>query len=216
MTSLDPTLSELERDALTELVNIGVSRAAAGLRKMVGEQVLLSVPSVEVVSHATALTLIGEREDDDLVGVRQEFSGAFSGRALLIFPRTNSQVLVRAVLGDELAADEVDAMADEVLAETGNVILTGCLSTLANMLQRSLDMSLPVVLRGSGGQLFELRSAPGEDGVVLFLYINFWMHSRDIRGYIAMIMDLPSLTALRLLIGGFIAQVLGDDASQNA
>jgi chemotaxis protein CheC len=216
MTSLDPTLSELERDALTELVNIGVSRAAASLRKMVGEQVLLSVPSVEVVSHATALTLIGEREDDDLVGVRQEFSGAFSGRALLIFPRANSQVLVRAVLGDELAADEVAAMADEVLAETGNVILTGCLSTLANMLQRSLDMSLPVVLRGSGGQLFELRSAPGEDGVVLFLYINFWMHSRDIRGYIAMIMDLPSLAALRLLIGDFIARVLGDDVSQNA
>jgi chemotaxis protein CheC len=215
MTSLDPTLSELERDALTELVNIGVSRAAASLRKMVGEQVLLSVPSVEVVSHATALTLIGEREDDDLVGVRQEFSGAFSGRALLIFPRANSQVLVRAVLGDELAADEVAAMADEVLAETGNVILTGCLSTLANMLQRSLDMSLPVVLRGSGGQLFELRSVPGEDGVVLFLYINFWMHSRDIRGYIAMIMDLPSLAALRVLIGGFIARVLGDDASQN-
>ena len=91
MTSLDPTLSELERDALTELVNIGVSRAAASLRKMVGEQVLLSVPSVEVVSHATALTLIGEREElDDLVGVRQEFSGAFSGRALLIFPRANS------------------------------------------------------------------------------------------------------------------------------
>jgi chemotaxis protein CheC len=216
MTSLDPTLSELERDALTELVNIGVSRAAASLRKMVGEQVLLSVPSVEVVSHATALTLIGEREDDDLVGVRQEFSGAFSGRALLIFPRANSQVLVRAVLGDELAADEVAAMADEVLAETGNVILTGCLSTLANMLQRSLDMSLPVVLRGSGGQLFELGGAPGEDGVVLFLYINFWMHSRDIRGYIAMIMDVPSLAALRLLIGGFIARVLGDDASQNA
>jgi chemotaxis protein CheC len=56
---------------------------------------------------------------------------------------------------------------------------------------------------------------PGEDGVVLFLYINFWMHSRDIRGYIAMIMDLPSLAALRVLIGGFIARVLGDDASQN-
>jgi chemotaxis protein CheC len=168
------------------------------------------------VSHATALTLIGEREDDDLVGVRQEFCGAFSGRALLIFPQANSQVLVRAVLGDELAADEIAAMADEVLAETGNVILTGCLSTLANMLQRSLEMSLPLVLHGNGGQLFGLKSAPGDGGVVLFLYINFWMHSRDIRGYIAMIMDLPSLEALRLLISDFIARALGDDANQNA
>lgn len=45
-----PHLTELERDALAELANIGVSRAAASLRKMVGQQVLLSVPSVEVVS----------------------------------------------------------------------------------------------------------------------------------------------------------------------
>ena len=39
-------LEELERDALTELVNIGVSRAAVSLRTMVGEQVFLSVPSL--------------------------------------------------------------------------------------------------------------------------------------------------------------------------
>ena len=56
------TLTELERDALAELANIGVSRAAASLRKMVGQQVLLSVPSVEVVSRKTASALIAERE----------------------------------------------------------------------------------------------------------------------------------------------------------
>ena len=40
----DTILDELELDALTELVNIGVNRAAASLRDMVGEQVVLSVP----------------------------------------------------------------------------------------------------------------------------------------------------------------------------
>jgi chemotaxis protein CheC len=39
-------LSELELDALTELVNLGVSRAASNLSEMVTEQVHLSVPSV--------------------------------------------------------------------------------------------------------------------------------------------------------------------------
>jgi chemotaxis protein CheC len=41
-------LDELERDALTEIVNIGVRRAAANLRKMVEQQVLLSVPPIDV------------------------------------------------------------------------------------------------------------------------------------------------------------------------
>ena len=41
------TLNELELDALTELVNLGVSKAALSLREMIGAQVFLSVPSVE-------------------------------------------------------------------------------------------------------------------------------------------------------------------------
>ncbi|HUD27595.1 MAG TPA: chemotaxis protein CheX [Novosphingobium sp.] len=205
-------LAELERDALTEIVNIGVSRAASSLRKMIGDQVLLSVPSIEVVSQRRAARLISEREVSDLVAVRQDFSGPFSGRALLIFPETNSLELVRAVTGDELSAEEVLEMEHEALAETGNVILNSCLATMANMLKRSLSMTIPEVLRGTGASLFEVDEDSAAEGLVLFLYIDFAVRSRDIRGYIAMIMDIPSLATLKELLEEFIARVVGDDA----
>jgi chemotaxis protein CheC len=214
MNPADVQLSELERDALTELVNIGVSRGAANLRKMVGEQVLLSVPSVEVVDHKTAAVLIAERESDSLVAVRQDFAGAFSGRALLIFPRASSLELVRAVIGNTASAEEAADMEDEALAETGNVILNGCLATMANMLQQTLTMSLPEVLRGSGSDLFELDKEPQGEGLVLFLYINFSIRDLKIRGYIAMLMDLPSLAWLKVLIGDFIARVMNENPGQ--
>jgi len=209
MTDQSIALDELEHDALTELVNIGVSRAAVNLRKMVGEQVLLSVPSVEVVTRSHAVTLIRERENDDLVAVRQGFEGVFSGRALLIFPEKNSLALVKAVTHDTLSDAEAHAMEDEALAETGNIVLNGCLATMANMLKKTLTMSLPEVIRGGGKILFELdsRSMPG--GVVLFLYINFTINDRNIRGYIAMLMDVPSLETLKMLIGEFITRVVG-------
>lgn len=210
MTLVDLTLDELERDALTELVNIGVSRAAASLRKMVGKQVLLSVPSVEVVTQDAAAALIGQRESDDLVAIRQEFGGAFSGQALLIFPEDNGLDLVRAILGDELPPTEVASLKDEALAETGNVILNGCLGTIANMLNQSLQMSLPMVLYGDGKALFDVGVEPDNDGLVLFLYINFSVRDRNIRGYIAMIMDLPSLSSLKRLLGDFIDRVTAD------
>lgn len=202
-------LSELEHDALTELVNIGVSRAASSLRNMVGEQVTLAVPSIEVVSRKAAATLIRERESGELIAVRQDFEGAFSGRALLIFPESNSLPLVRALTGDELEHEDVVAMENEALSETGNVVLNGCLATMANMLKRPLTMSLPHVLRGDGDLFFELSERADDQGVVLFLYINFSISGRDIRGYIAMLMDLPSLEALKLLIGEFIERVMG-------
>ena len=210
MTRIDVTLDELERDALTELVNIGVSRAAASLRKMVDKQVLLSVPSVEVVTQNAAAALIGQRESDDLVAIKQEFGGAFSGKALLIFPEENSLELVRAIVGDEVDAAEVASLKDEALAETGNVILNGCLGTIANMLNQSLHMSLPKVLYGDGKVLFDIGVEPDTDGLVLFLYINFSVRDRNIRGYIAMIMDLPSLGMLKQLLGDFISRVTAD------
>lgn len=206
-------LGELEQDALTELVNIGVSRAASSLRKMIGHQVLLSVPALEIVSRRVAATLIKERESGDLVAVRQDFTGAFAGRALLIFPEVNSLALVRAVTGDELGEAEVAELEDEALAETGNVVLYGCLATMANMLKRPLEMSLPAVVRGDGQVLFELADidANADVGVVLFLYINFSVSGRDIRGYIAMLMDLPSIDALRVLIAEFLERIVGED-----
>jgi PAS domain S-box-containing protein len=43
---------------------------------------------------------------------------------------------------------------------------------------------------------------------VLFLYINFSVRDRDVRGYIAMLMDLPSLGSMRVLVGDFISRYL--------
>jgi chemotaxis protein CheC len=208
----DIALAELERDALTELVNIGVSRAASSLRKMIGEEVILSVPSIEIMAPQNAARLIGERETDELVAIQQQFEGAFSGRALLIFPQATSLDLVRAIIGGDVPPDEIAEMEQEALAETGNVILNGCLATMANMLKRPLDISLPEVIRGDGARLFSLTQERPEDGLVLFLYINFSVRNKDIRGYIAMLMDLPSLAALKELIASFIDHVIGDEA----
>jgi chemotaxis protein CheC len=207
MSAAEILLDELERDALTELVNIGVGRASASLRKMVGEQVRLTVPSLDVVTRARAVVLIGQRETGPLIAVRQDFDGPFSGHALLIFPEDNSLSLVRAVAGEELSQPELHALEDEALAETGNIVLNGCLGSISNLLERRLRFSLPLVVRGNSSILF---SGPGDDelAIVLFLYINFTMEQREVRGYIAMLMDLPSVAALRLLIAAFIERAL--------
>jgi chemotaxis protein CheC len=203
------TLTELERDALAELANIGVSRAAASLRKMIGQQVILSVPSVEVMDSRAAAALVGEREGDKLVAVQQAFTGSFSGRALLIFPQAKSLELIRAIVGSELPPADAKDIEEEALAETGNIILNGCLATMANILNQSLSISLPKVMRGTGPKLFGVAESP--DGrPVLFLYINFSILDLDIRGYIAMLMDLPSLANLKVLLDEFITSVMSD------
>src|SRR4051812_49336337 len=115
--SADTRLDELEGDALTELVNMGVSRAALALRDLVGEQVLLSVPSLSILLRTEAATLVDKTKFEVLVAVRQAFHGEFSGRALLIFPEANSLELVRAVAGAQLELHDIIELEQEALAE---------------------------------------------------------------------------------------------------
>jgi chemotaxis protein CheC len=63
----------------------------------------------------------------------------------------------------------------------------------------------------ASASLFEVDPKNLGGGLVLFLYIDFAVRSRDIRGYIAMIMDIPSLETLKELLGEFIERVVGDD-----
>lgn len=202
-------LSELELDALTELVNLGVSGAALSLREMVREEVLLSVPKVVVVTREEAIANLGEQASKRLVAVQQMFEGDINGRALLIFPEAKSMELVRAVVGGTLSLEDITELEQEALAETGNVLLNGCLGTIANNLQRSLKISLPEVIYGEGPDFFSSIPIREVGYSVLFIYIDFALRSRDIRGYIAMLLDLPSLLALKDLIGAFIERTTG-------
>jgi chemotaxis protein CheC len=197
-------LTELERDALTEVINIGVSRAAKNLSRMVKDQVHLSVPRTEIMTRDLAVEWLSRRENSSLVAVGQDFRGSFSGQALLIFPQKTSLELVRSILDDTLSLEEIVDLEQEALAEIGNVVLNGCLVVMANMLKESLNMSLPRVMRGSS-QVVLLgadEEDPGE--MVLFLTIDFAVRARSINGYIALLMDLPSITAIKTLIRRYL------------
>jgi chemotaxis protein CheC len=198
------TLTPLELDALTELVNLGVGNAAVGLREMVKEEVLLSVPNVVIVTRQQAIANLGQGAVRRLVAVHQNFDGDIRGRALLIFPEAQSMELVRAVVGSDLSLEDLIELEQEALAETGNILLNGCLSTLANSFGRTLRVSLPEVVHGDGSEFFNLTPWPRADDGVLFIYINFAVRRGDIQGYLAMLLDLPSLVTLKELLASYI------------
>lgn len=199
-------LTEAEEDALAEIANLGVSRAANSLRQMLGEQVFLSVPKVQIVGRQTASSLVGRgSQTSRLVAVQQSFDGPFAGKALLIFPEEQSLELVRTIVGQQHSLEDVIDLEQEALAETGNIILNACLATIANLLRRTMHMSLPAVIRGSGEMLF--GDAAEEDTLVLFLYIDFRTKDRNIQGFIALLMDLPSITALKAIVADYIRSI---------
>jgi chemotaxis protein CheC len=200
-------LAESERDALAEIASIGVTKAANSLRQLVGEQVLLSVPKIEIVTREIASRTVARDDSARLVAVQQSFEGPFIGRALLIFPEAQSIELVRSIIGADHSLDDVVDFEEEALAETGNIILNACLATIANVLRRTLRMSLPSVVKGDGAKLFQLGEIAAADDFVLFLFIDFAIRNRELRGFIALLMDMPSIAALREIVRDFITEL---------
>jgi chemotaxis protein CheC len=196
-------LTELESDALAELSNVAMARAATSLRQMVKTMVVLSVPSVEIMTPEDAAAIVAKPGNPNLVAVRQDVSGAISGRALLIFPEATSLELVRAVVGGQLPIEDIVDLEDEALAETGNIILNSWVATLANLLKRKLTMSLPLVIRRDQRHIFEGAGA----SVILFLHIKFEIREKEISGYVALMMDIPSIAELRALIAEYVMSV---------
>jgi chemotaxis protein CheC len=195
-------ITEVERDALCELANLAMARAAASIRRMIGRQILLTVPTCEILAPEGALERVVKPGNSNLVAVRQDFSGVFSGRALLIFPEIGSLELMRAILRRQLRPEDILDLEDEALAETGNIILNSWVATIANVLKQGLKMSLPAVIRRDQRHIFE--SSGRRESCILFVNIKFEISDYKVQGYVAIMMDLPSIEQLRFLIAAFL------------
>ncbi|GGF15810.1 chemotaxis protein CheC [Aliidongia dinghuensis] len=197
-------LSALERDAVTEILNIGVGRAAASLSLMVRDEIQLSVPSAELL-YGEAARLRLSLTADRMVAVREAFRGLLSGSAALLFPQSKSLDLVRMVLDEDLTAEEVTELEQEALVEIGNVILNGCLSSIADALVGEIETSIPVLLHADLATI--LPQAAGCEPVLLVLTIDFTIRSRDIQGHIVFLMDMQAAGIFQRLIADYITSI---------
>ena len=190
-------LSDLEKDAFSEIFNVGVGHAAASLSQMVGQEVELSIPVVEIMDRHQAVLLLDSNQTTNITGIKEKFSGSFDGEALLLFPEESSMELVRLLLSEDLPLDVLSEMEQEALTEVGNIILTGCLSSLADMLQEEISNDLPVFSQGDADSLLKCNESEQKESTVMFLKTMFNIQEKNIQGYVTFLMDLEGMGLFR-------------------
>ncbi|MEW4983951.1 MAG: chemotaxis protein CheC [Cycloclasticus sp.] len=191
-------LDEIHLDALGELLNIGMGAAAAALSTMVQQEVLLTVPIIRIVPSSEVASQLDDNPPNTVCGVKQSFSGEFSGDALLLFSEEKSLSLVRAVVGDSIPLEELSEMEEEAITEIGNIILNACISSLANIFNDYLDSALPEYLHEELELLFEEKESNAN--FVLLLRMSFNIAEQDITGYVTFIMDINSIIKVKAQI----------------
>ncbi|MBV8466420.1 MAG: chemotaxis protein CheC [Burkholderiales bacterium] len=195
-------LSSLQQDALCEIINIGVGRAAMMMSEFTGTEIALSVPSI----HLHPQSQIGRSSVGrwPRVGaVTQYFDGVLKGEALFLFPDNDGEELARIMAGNLLAVSGGELLARDALQEMGSILLNGCLSTFADLLGGEIQPSLPVFQSGSTRDVL----SPADDSAhaaAIFVHIEFMVESERIEGSFCFLIKVPSAERLAEAVDQFI------------
>lgn len=196
-------LNDLERDALTEIFNHGVGQAAQSLSEIAQEEVTLSVPRVTVSERQELAKQLETQGCQRLCAVRQAFSGVLETDALLIFPVDQSLLLVQMMVGGDVPLEQLGEMEKDALAEVGNILLNAVVGSMADLLHMQFEGTLPEVEQGSARQVLGMDASSTDS--VLNLEVDFAIASREMRGFIAFMLDVKSIQYLQQRLGQFIA-----------
>lgn len=192
MNHLD-SLTELEQDAITEVFNIGICKAAASLSEMVSREVSLSVPELTITTLDQANKSI-QTSRENVTGVKECFDGAIAGNAILLLPQNRSLDLIRLLFPSNMPDEMIQEMEDETLAEIGNIILNACLSSLSDIIGEELDNQIPQVFRNSLGEIILCDTTKVDlDQYILRMDMNLTVEELDITGDISFLIIIKSI-----------------------
>ncbi len=194
-------LTNEQKDAVTEIINIGVGRAAASLSDMLGQRIDLRVPSVALCDVDSLAEQLGANESGIDLSVVQDFEGSLSGRAMLAFPK-QSGVQLGKVLGEvDTPNDELSVDLVGILEEVGNIVLNGVLGTIGNMTASALEYSVPRLVQSvEMTQILTSKELCEEqddtEQMVILADTHFAVDDGSIAGSLILLFDIQSLRSI--------------------
>ncbi len=190
------TLGRMEHDALSELFNIGLHRAAASLSELTGQRIVVQAPRLWSCPIEDMHDQVAELVDGDLATVHQIFRGKVAGDAVLLLEYDKAALLAGELTNGEVGlGGQLDQSAREVLAEVGNILLSACLSAFGDMLKVAVTFSVPRIHIESAEEL--IRSITIGEQEIQYAVIaatRFQLSRLEVGGYLILVLGLTSLS----------------------
>ncbi|MFD2244691.1 chemotaxis protein CheC [Pontibacter ruber] len=142
-TMMDPHVSELERDIIKEILNIGLARAADSFAAIAKDKVLLKVPDIQLIEVKELLQLVSKYESTHVI-IQSDIKGDFNGATLMLFSDDHIARLSEVCLNMlDVQKGELSVMQESLLLEISNIITGALVTQLANILKANIYGSPP-------------------------------------------------------------------------
>lgn len=187
-------LTERQKDAVGELINIAFARTAASLSGLSGHRVLLDVPGVDVLPIDRVQPFLATHIREEVVSVHQIFTGPVAGDALLMLNYDGAVTLTDLLCEAPGSSTSLDESAREVLTEVGNILLNACLGVFGNLLHVQVSFSMPRLhLESMDGVLRSITIGTEELRYAVVVSTAFHIKERAVSGYLAIVLGVASL-----------------------
>lgn len=170
-------LTEEQRDALQELMNISMGQAANALARLINAKITLSIPKIVVVSAGEFQRIFQSTEH---WFTRQSFVGLVKGEVLTLLAKEGTDTIGE-LLDYPVPMDEVSQ--EELLLELANILAGACLNVFSAQLGLNTKLSMPTMFSSQMRQAesyrwistllleveFQLEATPFDSRVVICL-----------------------------------------------
>ena len=187
-------LSSLQKDVLSEVINIGAGNASNALSQLIGAKVIVSVPTLHFDMVEKMDTFIGKTEDIKTT-VIVKMLGDTPGTILLMFPPSSALKLAALLNKDHPEESNLlDEMDRSALNEVGNILIGAFTSALSNFLQLSILQSIPEMTSDMVGAVSEtvLVDLGQQTDQILGFRVEFMVQEKGIRSELFFLFDTTS------------------------
>jgi len=194
------SLTAIQEDALIEICNVGMSKAAKQLSILLNSHINILIPKITLIDIDSFVNQNIFSKNEILSYVYQSVSEDLIGRAILMFHRAHATLLTQSVIGStpKLTEKEARACEQEAVLEVGNIMITSCMSAIVNMISLNIKLDMP---HYNEGNLKEVTETQAHDvkkysKEVILIATHLETAGKDISGSLLLMLTKESINNL--------------------
>ena len=188
-------LTEMEKDALKEVGNVGTGNAATALSKLLNKHVEIIIPETKFVPIKEFAKELGGPERI-VVSTYLEIFGGLNGESLFIFPVKSAEKIVDIMMNQEVGTAKImDEMAQSAFKEMSNIFTGAYITSLADMMQIKLFPTVPHITTDMLQSVldFMLARVANYSDTILSIKTKIEIKDIEIEGHFIILFDIVSI-----------------------
>ena len=196
-------MGDAEMDVIREIASIGTGSAATSLASMLGQQVRMTIPEINILGYNDTIDKLGDPEEG-IAAVLTRMSGEMEGIMLFLLRLDFINEVLRTMMGQEVEDYEsLTEMEISALTEVGNIIISSYANAVSTLSGITIELSVPSVAVNMLGGILSVPMA--EFGYVteklLLIDGQLLVDNRKLNSTILMMPDIESLNKMMKKLG---------------